>query len=74
MATDATQRPERVPPDPLDLLTAEQVATLLKIRTKRVYDAVGRGELAAVRIGRYLRFERGAVADAIRRWRRAGDV
>ena len=37
------------------LLTAEQVAEILQVRVRRVYDLVRGGELVGVFIGRYLR-------------------
>jgi excisionase family DNA binding protein len=39
------------------LLTAEEVAERLRVRTRHVYEPVKKGELVGLRIGRYLRFD-----------------
>jgi excisionase family DNA binding protein len=49
---------------PCDVLTVEEVATLLKIGRNAVYEAVGRNELPHRRIGKQIRFSR----HAIMRW------
>jgi len=38
------------------LLTAEEVARLLQVRTSWVYDAARRGAIPHVRLGRYVQF------------------
>jgi excisionase family DNA binding protein len=64
------QRPEEAPTEPLatltpcDVLTVEEVATLLKIGRNAVYEAVARNQLPHRRIGKQIRFSR----DAIMRW------
>lgn len=40
------------------LLTAEEVAAILKVRKSRVYELVRSGALPAVHIGRQVRFRR----------------
>lgn len=45
-------------PDPLDLLTPEQVADLLKIGREEVYRLTGAGVLPSVKIGRLRRVRR----------------
>lgn len=50
------------PPSLPDILKAEEVAQLLRINRKTLYEAVQRGEVPGViRIGRSLRFRRYAV-------------
>lgn len=53
----------KVEPDP-DVLTADEVAVLLKVSRKLVYDSAGRGELPCRRLGRRFLFSR----TAIMRW------
>jgi excisionase family DNA binding protein len=55
---------ENLPP----LLTADDVAGLLRISRDAVYAMVSRGQLpGVVKIGRRLRFDRDAVVDFLRR-------
>jgi excisionase family DNA binding protein len=55
---------ENLPP----LLTADDVAGLLRISRDAVYAMVSRGQLpGVVKIGRRLRFDRDAVVDVLRR-------
>ena len=42
----------------LDLLTAQEVASILRIHVDRVYEAVRNRRLRAARVGRQLRFRR----------------
>jgi excisionase family DNA binding protein len=62
-ANDVTGRP--VPPhDPywdLDLLTPDDVCTLLKVKKSWLYDAVENGALEAIRLGKQLRFRPSAL-------------
>lgn len=43
------------------LMTADHVAELLDVHANTIYEAVKRGEIEAVRIGRLLRFPRDRV-------------
>ena len=43
------------------LLTAQEVADLLRVRTSRVYDLVRLGLLPGVRLGRQVRIDPGAL-------------
>lgn len=45
--------PERLPPP---LLSADETAAWIGVRTKQVYELVRRGDLRAKRVGRKLRF------------------
>jgi excisionase family DNA binding protein len=56
--------------EPIEILTADEVAKLLRVDRKTVYEAAQRGELPHRRLGRRLLFERGAVL----RWLRQADV
>lgn len=59
LATSA--HPRRLPP----VLKAAEVASLLRINRKTLYEAVGRDEIPGVfRVGRCLRFRR----DAVLKW------
>jgi len=44
-----------------DVITVEELATLLRVNKKTVYDAASRGQIPCVRIGRMYRFSRKAV-------------
>lgn len=46
----------------LDLLTPDDVCALLKVKKSWLYDAVESGALAAVRLGKQLRFRPSALA------------
>jgi excisionase family DNA binding protein len=46
-----------------DVLTADEVAGLLRVDRKTVYDAAGRGELPHRRLGKRLVFSRAALLD-----------
>lgn len=55
------------------LLTVEEVADLLKVKTSWVYDRISPkhcGRLPHIRLGRYVRFERSAVLDFLQRQRK----
>jgi excisionase family DNA binding protein len=57
-----------------DLLTVEEVAALLKVKPSWVYERIRarRGDkLPHVKLGHYLRFERPAVEEFVRRQRKA---
>jgi excisionase family DNA binding protein len=56
--------------DQIEVLTADEVAKLLRVDRKTVYEAAQRGELPHRRLGRRLIFERGAVL----RWLRQAAV
>jgi excisionase family DNA binding protein len=56
--------------EPIEILTADEVAKMLRVDRKTVYEAAQRGELPHRRLGRRLLFERGAVL----RWLRQADV
>lgn len=56
---------DREPPARCALLTAEDVAQILRVPRTFVYELARRGELPTVRVGeRYVRFR----DDALRRW------
>jgi excisionase family DNA binding protein len=45
----------------IEVLTADEVAALLRVNRKTIYEAAQRGEIPHRRLGRRLVFERGAV-------------
>ena len=47
--------------EPIQILTADQLARLLRVNRKTIYDAVSRDEIPHRRLGRRLIFERGSV-------------
>jgi excisionase family DNA binding protein len=47
--------------EPIQVLTADQLARLLGVNRKTIYDAVSRDEIPYRRLDRRLIFERGAV-------------
>ena len=47
--------------EPIEILTADEIARMLRVDRKTVYEAAQRGELPHRRLGRRLLFERGAV-------------
>ena len=49
-----------------EVLTVEEVAKLLRVNRKTVYDAAQRGEIPGRKIGRILRFSREAVVQWLR--------
>lgn len=51
----------------LELLTVTDVAELLNVRVRWVYDAVAKGRLPALRVGKHLRFRRREVAAFLER-------
>ena len=60
--------------DPLELLTVEDVATLLKVPKSWVYERTrrrGRDKLPHIKLGKYLRFEEDAVRQFLERKRSA---
>ena len=59
-ASEAAERRE----DPPDVLTADELAELLRLNRKTVYEALARGEIPARRIGATYRIHR----DAVLRW------
>jgi len=46
----------------LDLLTPDDVCTLLKVKKSWLYDTVESGAIEAIRLGKQLRFQRSAIA------------
>ena len=52
----AAPQPERPDLRDLDLLTPDDVCTLLKVKKSWIYDEVEAGRLEAVRLGKQLRF------------------
>ena len=52
--------------DEIEVMTADEVAKLLRVDRKTVYEAAQRGELPHRRLGRRLIFERGAVLQWLR--------
>ncbi len=57
--------PSRPPPllPPVDVLNANEVAALLRVGRKTVYDAAGRGHMPHRRLGKRLVFSRAALLD-----------
>lgn len=51
-----------------DVLTVDDVATLLKVGRNVVYEAVGRGEVPHRRVGKQIRFSRRAIMRWLRSW------
>jgi excisionase family DNA binding protein len=45
----------------LDLLTAKEVAGILRVSTKTIYALIAAGKLASVRVGRVIRVPRSAL-------------
>ena len=54
------------------LLTVKEVAARFSVPDSWVYAKAEAGELAHVKIGRYVRFEASAIKDYLRAQRRAG--
>jgi excisionase family DNA binding protein len=52
--------------DALEILTADEVAGLLGLDRKTVYDAARRGQIPHRRVGRRLLFERQTIVDWLR--------
>jgi excisionase family DNA binding protein len=50
----------------VEVLTADQVAELLGVNRKTIYEAAQRNEIPHRRLGRRLIFERGSVVDWLR--------
>ena len=48
-----------------EVLTAREAAAILRVGRNQLYQAVGRGELGAVRIGRSIRIPRQALLDLL---------
>jgi excisionase family DNA binding protein len=48
---------------PADVLTVEQAAELLRVGRNQMYEAIGRGEVPHVRIGRTIRLSRRALEE-----------
>lgn len=45
-----------------ELLSVDEVANLLKVPRRWVYDCARRGDIPSAKVGKYLRFRRGDVA------------
>jgi excisionase family DNA binding protein len=60
---DAVRRPDPAqgPYWDLDLLTPDDVCTLLKVKKSWLYDAVENGAIEAIRLGKQLRFRPSAL-------------
>lgn len=50
-------------PDPLELLTPDEVADLLKVKKDWLYDQHESGKLRGVKLGRQLRYRRQTISD-----------
>lgn len=50
-----------------DIMTAEEVAALLRVNIKTVYDAVKVGEIPAVHVMKTIRFSRSALTSWLQR-------
>lgn len=50
-------------PPPTDVMNADEVAALLRVDRKTVYDAAGRGHMPHRRLGKRLVFSRAALLD-----------
>jgi len=61
--TGIWSRPDPPEPAPPDVLNADEVARLLRVDRKTVYDAAGRGHMPHRRIGKRLVFSRAALLD-----------
>ncbi len=62
--TDIWIRPEPPrPPAPPDVMNADEVAALLRVDRRTVYDAAGRGHMPHRRLGKRLVFSRAALLD-----------
>jgi excisionase family DNA binding protein len=48
-----------------EVLTAREAAAILRVGRNQLYQAVGRGELSAVRIGRSIRIPKQALVDLL---------
>ena len=48
-----------------EVLTAREAAAILRVGRNQLYQAVGRGELGAVRIGRSIRIPKQALLDLL---------
>ena len=59
----STATTHRAETSPSDLLTAEEVATLLRVSPGWVYEQSRRHRIPHLRLGRYVRFRRGALED-----------
>ena len=64
---------EVVAQNKLEVLTSDEVATLLGVNRKTIYEAARRNEIPHRRLGRRLIFERGAVLDWLRQPRVISD-
>jgi excisionase family DNA binding protein len=53
----------RTSPPRSDVLTADEVASILRVDRKTVYDAAARGEIPHRRLGKRLVFSRAALLD-----------
>ena len=63
--TEIWPRPSTPPPPPseAEVLTADEVAEILRVDRKTVYDAAGRGALPHRRVGKRLVVSRAALLD-----------
>ncbi len=58
-----TRPTEPPPPPPTDVMNADEVAALLRVDRKTVYEAAGRGHMPHRRLGKRLVFSRTALLD-----------
>jgi excisionase family DNA binding protein len=59
-----------------EVLTVREAAAVLRVGRNQLYQAVGRGELRSVRIGRSIRIPKQALLDLLarsNRWMASGD-
>jgi excisionase family DNA binding protein len=62
--TSATSGPLQMAAQVMPIMTVDEVAALLRLNRKTVYDAVREGALPALRLGRSIRLSR----DEVQRW------
>ncbi len=54
-----------IAPDDQDVLTVGEAAKLLRIGRNALYDAIGRGEIPHLRIGKHIRLSRRALVQLL---------
>jgi excisionase family DNA binding protein len=66
MKTEAMEKAtKRAPLEEIRVMTVDEVAALLRVSPKTIYNMVERGELRCVRVGRGLRFDGAVVTDLL---------
>jgi len=63
--TTKTQKPKVDNAAALDLLTVDEVASMLKTSRKAIYHRIARGQIPAVRLGRSVFVRRGDLAGSL---------